>query len=170
LDFQRRAEGAFRAGRYNEAARNAHHALVEMPRDGKLFLFTSQALFAVGDYQGAAATIHQGVSLLEPKDWGYVVENYQQYYRGRDYVTQMDRLNEYIKKNPEAAYAHFVRGYQHGFLGHKKTAVRELTKAVELEGRDKLAARLLEHFGGTAPNSAAKDSADTAHADHDHQE
>jgi len=124
-----------------------------MPRDGKLYLLTSQALFAIGDYQGAAATIHQGVSLLEPKDWGFVVENYQNYYRGRDFVTQMEKLTEYLKQKPEAAYAHFVRGYQHGFLGNKKTAIRELTQAIELESRDQLASQLLERFGGTPPVS-----------------
>ena len=66
----------------------------------------------------------------------------------------MDRLNGYIKENPDAAYARFVRGYQHGFLGHERTAIRDLTKALELESRDELAARLLEHFGGTVPERA----------------
>jgi hypothetical protein len=154
LRFLHSAEVAFRSGRYSEAARYAHHALVEMPRDGKLYLFTSQTLFATGDYKGAAATIHHGVSLLEPKDWGYVVENYQRYYRGRDFVTQMDRLNESLKKNPEAAHVHFVRGYQHGYLGHTKMAIKELLMAIELESRDQLAVRLLERFGGTLPEPA----------------
>ena len=50
-----------------------------------------------------------------------------------------------------AARAGVLRGYQHGFLDHHETAVRDLTKAVELESRDKLAARLIERFGGTPP-------------------
>ncbi len=122
-----------------------------MPRHGKLLLFTAQTLFAVGDYRSAAAAIHQATSQLGSEQWGYVVENARQYYRGHAFVDQMDRLNEYIKKNPNAGYAYFLRGYQHGFLGHHQTAVRDLNKAVELESRDKLASRLIEHFGGTPP-------------------
>ncbi len=125
-----------------------------MPRHGKLLLFTAQTLFAVGDYRSAAAAIHQATSQLGSEQWGYVVENARQYYRGHAFVDQMDRLNEYIKKNPDAGYAYFLRGYQHGFLGHLQTAVRDLNKAVELESRDKLAARLIERFGGTPPATA----------------
>ncbi|MCH8839523.1 MAG: tetratricopeptide repeat protein [Planctomycetes bacterium] len=149
--FQRKAESAFRAGDFERAARLANHALVEMPRHGKLLLFTAQTLFAVGDYRSAAAAIHQAASQLDSEQWGHVVENARQYYRGHAFVDQMDRLNEYIKKNPDADYAYFLRGYQHGFLGHHQTAVRDLNKAVELESRDKLAALLIERFGGTPP-------------------
>ena len=156
LAYKRRAEQAFLAGKYNEALRHANHALVEMPRDGVLYLFTGQALFAVGDYRAAAAAIHQAVSLLDSKDWGRVVEDYRRYYRGRAFVDQMDRLNDYIEKNSDAAYARFVRGYQYGFLGHEKTAIRDLTKTLELESRDELAARLLVRFGGTVPERAPR--------------
>jgi len=129
----------------------ANHALVEMPRDGKLLLFAAQTLFAVGDYRSAAAVIHQAASQLDPQQWGYVVENYKQFYRGRAFVDQMDRLNEYLTKNPDADYAHFLRGYQHGFLGNQKSALRDLNRTVELESRDQLAAQLITRFGGTPP-------------------
>ena len=150
-DYQRHAEDAFRAGRFDQALRLGNHALVEAPRDGKLHLFVSQVLFATGDYPAAAAAIHQGASLLEPKDWGYVVENFRKYYRGKDYVEQMDRLTKFIKANPDAVYARFLRGYHHAYLGHRETARRELAKTVELESRDKLAAQLLEMFAVQTP-------------------
>jgi len=156
LGYQRRAEEAFRASDFQGAARMANHALVDMPRDGKLLLFTAQSLFAVGDYRNAASAIHQAVELLDSQQWGYVVENYAQYYRGRAFVEQMDRLNEYLKKNPEAGYAHFLRGYQHGFLGNQQSALRDLNKALELESRDKLAAQLIERFGGEPPVASAQ--------------
>ncbi len=146
--YQQKAEEAFRRGDFQRAAKLANHALVEMPRHGKLLLFTAQSLFAVGDYRSAAAAIHQAAAMLDSQQWGYVVENYEQYYRGRAFVEQMNRLNDYIKENPDAGYAHFVRGYQHGFLGHPKSALRDLNKAVELEGRDKLAVQLIERFRG----------------------
>jgi len=151
--FRRKAEAAFRAGDFQRAAKMANHALVEMPRDGKLLLFAAQTLFAIGDYRSAAVVIHQAAPQLDPQQWGYVVENYRQYYRGRAFVDQMDRLNEYIKKNPGADYAYFLRGYQHGFLKHHPAALKDLNKAVELESRDQLAAQLITRFGGTPPAS-----------------
>ena len=150
-DYQRGATEAFRAGNYDLALRLGNHALVETPRNGKLHLFVSQILFAKGNYEAATAAIHQAASLLEPKDWGYVVENFREYYRNKDYVTQMAALTQLIEASPDAAYARFLRGYHYGYLGHKEAARRELAKAVELEGRDKLAVRLLEMFGGETP-------------------
>jgi hypothetical protein len=174
VGYQRSAEAAFRAGDFEDAARLANHALVEMPRDGKLLLFAAQTLFAVGDYRSAAAAIHQATSLLGSEQWGYVVENYRQYYRGRAYVDQMARLDEYIKENPNTAHAYFLRGYQHGFLGHQKSTLRDLNKAVELESRDQLAAQLIERFGGTPPVASTPDLGEPpaaeggGHKGHDH--
>ncbi len=74
-EYQAAAELAFREKRYNDAARLARHAVVEDAGNGKLFLFQSQALFAIGDYWGAADSIHRALALLDVSDWGYVVEN-----------------------------------------------------------------------------------------------
>ena len=148
VGYRSLAEEAFRSGQYEEAARLARHALIETPDDGGLHEFMGQVLFAVGDYRGAAVALHQMASLQQPEDWGEVVRNYTQYYRGRDYVEQMGRLTEYIKQHPEAAYAWFVRGYHYGFLGHQEAACGDLAKALELESRDRLAERLLVRFGG----------------------
>ncbi|MFV1965646.1 MAG: tetratricopeptide repeat protein [Pirellulaceae bacterium] len=164
-DYQRGAEEAFLAGNYDQALRLGNHALVETPRNGKLHLFVSQILFAKENYEAATAAIHQAASLLETKDWGYVVENFRKYYRGKDYVTQVDQLTKFIDANPDAAYARFLRGYHFGYLGHKETARRELAKAVELEGRDKLAARLLEMFGGETVAGPEEPDAEDISAD-----
>ena len=184
-DYQRGAEEAFRAERYDQSLRLGNHALVETPGNGKLHLFVSQLLFATGDYPRAAAAIHEGTSLLEPKDWGYVVQNYPHYYSSDAYVKQMDRLAKFVQENPNAAYARLLRGYHFGFLGHKEAARRDLAKAVELESRDQLAARLLEMFAGETlpdpadpedagdlPKAVAKDQSTSGAADdvHPHDE
>lgn len=153
-EFQRRAEAAFRTGRFDEALRQANHALVEMPRDGKLLLFVSQSLFATGDYRGSAAAIHQAATLLDKDDWGHVVKSWRNYYRGSAYKDAMEKLHAYVKKHPETAYAHFLRGYHFGFLGNKEYARKELTKVINLEGRDRLAVELLKMFGGEPPSDA----------------
>jgi tetratricopeptide (TPR) repeat protein len=157
--YEAAAEQAFREHRYNDAARNVDHAIVEDNGNGRLYLFASQVLFALGDYQASAAALQRGVGLLDRDDWGYVVQNYAKFYRGSDYVTQMNKLVEFIDKNPDAAYAHFLRGYHYVYLNHTDAARKELAKAVKLEPRDKLAAELLKQVGGTAPEAAQPDAA-----------
>ena len=153
IEFQARAEQAFKEGRYLDAAKLSNHALIEDGENGKLHLFASQVLFALGDYRSSAAAIQRAAAILEKKDWGFVVENFKQFYRGKDYVTQMDELVKFIKENPDAPYAHFLRGYHYLYLGHKKAAQTPLTKAVELESRDRLAAELLVMAGGKVPET-----------------
>ena len=150
--YRTQAEQAFRNSNYGEAVRLANHALVESPNDGKLMLLYSQGLFAVGDYQGAAGAIHRAASMLNPEEWGYVVQNYAKYYQGNGFVDQMSRLESFLKANPDAAYARFLRGYQFGFLGQNGVAIRDLNRALELESRDQLAAELVTRFGGTPVN------------------
>ena len=151
LAYRQQAESAFRDGRFNEAIRLANHALIETPKDGRLLLFVSHALFAVGEYQSTAGAIHQATTLLEKDDWGYIIKNYRNDYRGNAYVEAMKKLNEYIKKDPDAAHARFLSGYHFGFIGHEEYARKQLTKAIELESRDRLAVELLKRFGGKPP-------------------
>lgn len=155
--FFYRAEAAFRQGNYEEAVRLAQHATVEMPRSGKLFLFLSQSLFAVGNYGGAAEAAHRGMSLLDEKDWGWVVENFRRYYSNTDYVDQVKRLENFVAENPNAGEAHFLLGYHYGFLDYPAEARRELTRARELGSDAGLSARLLARFGGT-PGPAPRPS------------
>ena len=145
------AEDAFRAARYEQATRELQHALVELPGDGRAMLFMSQTLLATGKYQQAVGAAYQGMSLLDEKDWGFVAENYDKYYGNDDYVAQVQKLGEYIKENPDAAYAYALRGYHWGFLDYPEAARKDLKKAVELEPRDQMAAKLLVKFGGKAP-------------------
>lgn len=150
-DFEQLARDAFRTRDYSEAARFINHALVESPQNGRLYLFAAQATFALGEYEVSAALIHQAATLMEPSELGNIVENYAQYYQGRDYIDQTNRLIEFINENPTSSSALFVRGFQYGFLGYHEPAVKDLTRAYELENRDLLAARLIELFGGQAP-------------------
>ena len=155
LAYQRRAESAFRSGRFDEARRLANHALVEMPRNGKLLLFISHSLFSTGDYRGAAAAIHQASTMLDKSDWGYIVKNWRSYYRGSAYRDAMATLNKFVKENPDAAYARFLRAYHFGFLDQEEFARKEMAKAIELESRDQLAIELLTMFGGQPPTDVS---------------
>lgn len=155
-EFQFEAEQAFQDGRYEDAARLSNHAIVEDSQNGKLHLFASQTFFALEDYVSAAAAVQQAAALLDRSEWGFVVENYQEFYRGDDYVTQMAKLDKFIKQEPNVAYAYFLRGYHFLFLGHEEAAREDLAKAVELENRDLLAAELLKMAGGEVPAPVAE--------------
>ena len=102
-DWQRRAEASFRTHHYEDAIRYGDRAAAEMPQNGKLFLFLSQAHLAVGDYRAAAGAARQGLSLLEPRDWGYMVENFRSFYHDADYVGQMRRLERTIEDDSRSA-------------------------------------------------------------------
>ncbi len=141
--YQSAAERAFREQRYEDATRLASHAVVEDPENGRLHLFQSQAFFAVGDYRGAADSIRKALPLLDVNEWGFVVENGVEFYSGRDYVTQMERLVERTKQNPDVADLYFLRGYHYLYLGYKDAAQRLFAKALELDGADDLTRRLL---------------------------
>jgi tetratricopeptide (TPR) repeat protein len=159
--FQQLAEQAFRSQQYDEAARQSNHVIIEDGENGKAHLFAAQALFAVNDYDAAAAAIFQGMSLLDQKEWGFIVENYRQLYTNDDYVVQMDRLIEAIKKYPDVASLRFVRGYHYTFLGHKEAAKRELLKAHELDDRNPLVPKLLGILGAPIPASTISNPAAT---------
>jgi len=151
-EFLRRAEEAFRRGQNDEAVRLANHAAVEMPNSGRVFLFLSQALFAVGDYGAAAGALHQGMAMSDPKEWGTIVQNFRQYYSDpNEYTEQLRRLEKFVEKHSDAPYAHFLLGFQYGYLSYPEEARRELAEAVRMEQRDDLAAQLLVQFGGEAP-------------------
>jgi hypothetical protein len=147
VPYHRETEDAFRAGQYESAVRLAKHALIENPKHGRFHELLSQALFAVGDYRGAAAALSQATSLTAVDDWGFVVRNHARYYRGHDYAEQMGRLSRFIDEYPESADAWLVRGYHHGFLGHKDAAWRDLAKVSQLGGHYQLANRLRVRFG-----------------------
>ena len=46
--------------------------------------------------------------MLDSTEWGFVVENFKEFYGANDYVKQMESLVQYIKDNPEASYAYFL--------------------------------------------------------------
>lgn len=157
-EFQAVAELAFREHHPEEAERLSRHAIVEDEKNGKLHLFSAQTRFAIGDYSGAAREVRQAVGLLDRSEWGYVVQNYKDFYRGQDFVTQMEKLVQFCRDNPQSADAHFLRGYQYAYLGHHTSSRAMLTKAMMLDPQDRVAAEILT----TLPAEAAAPPADVS--------
>jgi hypothetical protein len=140
------AAEAFRKREYSDALRLANHAVIEMPRDPKAHLIMSLALFALGDYNGANLEAHAVAAIGPIPDWPTL---YSYYDNLETYTKQLDRLVEYVRKNPDAADARFVLAFQDMMMGHSDAAKAELEKVVEKVPKDKLAVEELKKLGGS---------------------
>ena len=72
-----------------------------------------------------------------PEDeWGTAVQNYTQLYGNvGDFSSQLKQLEAAVKEKPDDPARRFLLGFEYGYLNYPQQAVRELGKAVELEGR-----------------------------------
>ncbi len=154
-DFATEAVAAFRRGDYREAARLAGHASIDDPRDSNVHLILSLALFATGDYRGAAMEAHAVAALGPVPDWATV---YGIYDNVDVYTDQLRALEKYNRENPSSPEGRFLLGFQYMMTGHQNAARRELVDAVRLEPKDRLAAQLLTQVGGKAPSIDAAES------------
>jgi hypothetical protein len=150
-EFQSMAETAFSRGHYTHALRLSQHALLDDPRNGKLQLFVSQVLLALGDYPAAAASLAAGISTLNAREWGYVVERMGQFGRNQDYVMHMNRLVQSIHEHPGTSSARLLRGYHYLYLGHQVAARDDLQLVAADEGNNHVARLLLNRLDARQP-------------------
>ncbi len=147
VDFGTLGEEAFRAGKFQEAANDFRHALVDDPTNGGLIMLLGQALFQTGNYNEAAGATETAMNLLPVEKSGAAVENYKQLYGNiQDYTNQLKTLEKARDAKPDDAAVRFLLGFHFGYLGYPKQAVRELDKAVELQPRDPAARKLHDIF------------------------
>ncbi len=146
-DFAALGESEFRAGNYQAAMMAFRHALVDEPNNAGLMLLISQCLFQMGQWTEAAGATELAMGALPEDTWGTVVENYPQLYGNiEDYTRQLKELESAVKQDPNSPALRFLIGYHFGYLDYPQQAVRELGKAVDLEGRDPAARRLHDIF------------------------
>ena len=108
------------------------------------------AMFAAGNYRGAAMEAHAAASLGQPMHWDTL---YEFYGRVQPYTEQLRALEKFVAENPADAAARFLLGYQYLMMGHNDAAKIELTKSLLQAPKDLLAANLLTQIGGTVPES-----------------
>ena len=111
------------------------------------------AMFAAGDYRGAAMEAHAAASLGQPMKWETL---YGFYGDVKPYTEQLRKLEQHVTATPNDPAARFLLGYQYLMMGHNDAAKTELTKALIAAPRDRLAAHLLTQIGGTVPESVLK--------------
>ncbi len=146
-DYVMLGENDFRAGKYQEAIGAFRHAIVDEPNNAGLMLMISQALFQTGQWTQAAAATELAMGALPEDKWGTVVQHYTQLYGNiNDYTSQLKNLENAVKEKPNDPALRFLLGFHYGYLNYPPQSLRELGKAVELEGRDPAARRLHDLF------------------------
>ena len=75
------------------------------------------------------------------------MQNYTQLYGNvQDFTNQLKALESARNSKPDDPALRFLLGFEFGYLGYPQQAVRELDKAVRLEGRDPAARKLHDVF------------------------
>ncbi|MGE3314345.1 MAG: hypothetical protein AB7O26_04440 [Planctomycetaceae bacterium] len=115
-------------------------ALVQTPGDPALHQFRALVLFARGEYEPAAATLHSILSVGPGWDWPTM----RQFYPSVDaYTQQLRRLEDFRRANPKVSEARFLLAYHYMTTGYKDAAAKELQEVVAIEPKDTVAAQLL---------------------------
>jgi hypothetical protein len=143
LQYYNEARAAFTRGDYRNALRLAVHAGVESPQNAKVHELTSLALFASGEYRGAATEAHAALALGLPSDWS----NLFAYYNDADkYTEQLRKLEKTVSDAPKSAPGHFLLGYHYLMTGAKDEAKEHFAQAAKLTPNDKLAQHILKEL------------------------
>jgi tetratricopeptide (TPR) repeat protein len=151
LQFYNEARASFTRGDYRNALRLAEHSAVESPQNVKVHELTSLALFASGEYRGAATAAHGALALGAPSDWS----NLFSYYNDADkYTEQLRKLEKSVTDAPTSAAGQFLLGYHYLMTGAKAEAKAHFILAAKLTPNDKLAQHIvkqLETNGSVTP-------------------
>jgi tetratricopeptide (TPR) repeat protein len=147
-DLYQRALRAFQEGDFRNALRWGAHAAVDNPEDAGLHVLLSLAMFAQGDFQGAAIEAHGLAANGKIPDWETV---YGFYGKLEPYETQLRALETFVAENPSAAEGRFLLGFHYLMAGHRKAAQVEFLEALKAVPEDQLSAELLVHAGGKVP-------------------
>ncbi|MAT13726.1 MAG: hypothetical protein CMJ46_00465 [Planctomyces sp.] len=147
------ARQAFYDGDYDNALSLTNQALAKAPRDAAINEFRSLCLFALGQYQDSAATIHAVLAAGPGWDWTTLISMYQD---PATYTQHLQRLEDITKASSPDASSFFLLGYHYLTAGHQDEALTCWQKVVSLNPDDKLAAQFVQMY------SPAPDSSSTA--------
>jgi tetratricopeptide (TPR) repeat protein len=131
----------FIAGNYRQAELDIAQAIQQMPGNVDVHEFNALILFAMGDYDRAAAVAHTVLEAGPGWDWSIL----QTFYGSPDvYTAQLRALEHYVGDHASAdAGARFLLAYHYLMLGHMKAADHQLARVVAMEPKDKLSANML---------------------------
>jgi tetratricopeptide (TPR) repeat protein len=147
------ARAAFKNGDYDAALAGVDRALQLIPDDGVLHEFRALVLFAQGNYQEAAATIHSVLAGGPGWDWDTLRSLYPDV---ATYTVQLRALEAYARNNPAAADARFLLAYHYLSCGYADAGLDQLKRVVALQPDDTVAQELIKSMspGSQTPTPA----------------
>jgi tetratricopeptide (TPR) repeat protein len=151
LDLFDQALAEFKAGNYETAVELSSEALQYAPHDPVIHEVRALALFALGDYKSAAATLNALLAMSPGMDWTTLSSLYG---NADDYSQQLRKLESQCQSNPRDAAAHFVLAYHYLVTGNAEEAIDALRVVVAQQPRDATAKRMLEALAPPEPPTA----------------
>lgn len=130
----------FKAGDYQAALTKFNEALRKLPGDPVIHEVRAVTLFALGEYQQAAAALNSFLAAAPGMDWTSMSSLYGNV---DDYQTQLRKLEAHCQANPHDASAYFVLAYQYLVIGAKDAAIDALRIVVREQPKDATAQRML---------------------------
>ena len=141
------AAEAFKLNNYDLALDTINKGIVQCPTDAVLHEFRALILFAKGDYQQSAATIHSVLAVGSGWNWTTL----SGLYSGVPvYTVQLRALEAFSRANPQDAAAHFLLGYHYMVDGYPEAAARQLKQVPD----DRVAADELAMISKPAPGQS----------------
>jgi tetratricopeptide (TPR) repeat protein len=150
----------FKSGDYASALSTFDATLQQLPGDPVVHEVRALTLFALGQYQPAAAALNSFLSSAPGMDWTTMSGLYG---NTNDYTSQLRSLESYCQSNPKDASSHFVLAYHYLALGSKDDAVTALKVVVENQPKDYTAKRMLDALAppvAPAPASPTENPSD----------
>ena len=148
----------FKAGDYGGALAGFDAALKRSPKDSVIHEVRALALFALGRYAEAAATLNAVLAAAPGMDWTTVSSIYGSV---DAYTGHLRKLEQFCEAHPDDAGAHFVLAYHYLVGGHADSAVEALEVVVAEQPSDVVAKRLLDALKPPAEEKAAQEPQET---------
>jgi tetratricopeptide (TPR) repeat protein len=147
------ARDAFKSGDYALALQLTDEALTSLPNDVAIQEFRGLVLFALRDYERAAATIYSVLSVGPGWDWATMIDLYPDL---DTYTQQLRTLEAYRDAHLDQPGPRFVLGYQYLCEGYPDAAIAEFKEVVKLKPNDKLTADLLKKLSSQSASNPAE--------------
>lgn len=146
------AVDAFKQNDYDAALDIINKGISQYPTDSVLHEFRALVLFARGDYQQAAATIHSVLAIGPGWDWTTLSSMYANIAL---YTNQLRALEGSVREHPQDGASRFLLGYHYMSGAHTAAAATQFQHVVTLIPGDRVAADLARMLSAPPPGQPA---------------
>jgi tetratricopeptide (TPR) repeat protein len=146
------AIAAFKQSDYDAALDIINKGLAGHPNDSVMHEFRGLVLFARGDFQQAATTIHAVLAVGPGWDWTTLSSLYANI---SQYTEELRALESYVRANPQDGASRFLLGYHYMSAGHTAAAAKQFQQVVTLVPADRVAGDMLKMISAPMTAQAA---------------